>query len=68
MNAANYIKNQDDIQVVLHTVMFRGTPCITDYEPMKLMNSLTDLYKILIRNLVKLRKFSEDFKLTGLTF
>ena len=26
-NAANYIKNQDDIQVVLHTVMFRGTPC-----------------------------------------
>ena len=28
MNTANYIKNQDDIQVVLHTVMFRGTPCI----------------------------------------
>jgi len=28
MNAANYIKNQDDIQVVLHTVMFRGTPII----------------------------------------
>ena len=27
INAANYIKNQDDIQVVLHTVMFRGTPC-----------------------------------------
>ena len=29
INAANYIKNQDDIQVVLHTVMFRGTPCIS---------------------------------------
>ena len=28
INAANYIKNQDDIQVVLHTVMFRGTPCM----------------------------------------
>ena len=28
INAANYIKNQDDIQVVLYTVMFRGTPCI----------------------------------------
>ena len=27
INAVNYIKNQDDIQVVLHTVMFRGTPC-----------------------------------------
>ena len=27
INVANYIKNQDDIQVVLHTVMFRGTPC-----------------------------------------
>ena len=24
INAANYIKNQDDIQVVLHTVMFRA--------------------------------------------
>ena len=29
MNEAKYIKNQDDIQVVLHTVMFRGTPCIS---------------------------------------
>ena len=27
LNAANYIKHQDDIQVVLHTVMFRGTLC-----------------------------------------
>ena len=27
INATNYIKNQDDIQVILHTVMFRGTPC-----------------------------------------
>ena len=32
INAANYIKNQDDIQVVLHTVMFRGTLCILCFQ------------------------------------
>ena len=34
------MKNQEDIQVVLHTVMFRGTPCNSNTYPNQISSSL----------------------------
>ena len=53
INAANYIKNQDDIQVVLHTVMFCGTPCILLQKSVKIM---------LIDSLQYLNKYGQRVK------
>ena len=58
INAANYITNQDDIQVILHTVMFRGTPCMFWNRKTTFYFSLYSVYwvKLEAKDMARFRK------------